>query len=48
MIATLYAICGISFAILLCFVLLKIAEKRIDRVINEAFEGFEHYDNLKG
>lgn len=48
MIIALYVFCGISLAILFCFALLKIAERRIDRVINEAFEGFEHYDNLRG
>lgn len=48
MAAVIYIFCGIALAILFCFGLLKIAERQVDRVINQAFEGFDHYDNLKG
>lgn len=34
--------------VVIAFVVLKLTEKQIDRVIDEAFDGFDNYDNLNG
>lgn len=43
-----YATIAFVILVIVGFVVLKLTEKQIDRVIDEAFDGFDNYDNLNG